>query len=118
MSSRAERRRRTRNEEKSQAVYTLTQAQIDSLKKEMSENATERAIVIMLGFPLVALRHGEGYGKVRLQRVLKDTMDIYYSYADKDVTLKELHKMIEDGTGLNIVSYVEQLKTMDKEAGK
>ena len=52
--SRAERRRLERDSSKSQKTYTLTQAQIDQMKKEVSMEATKKAFLMMMGFPLLA----------------------------------------------------------------
>ncbi len=52
---RAEMRRQKRADQKKQKVYTLTQAQIDKLKADATEEAVNQAMTLMLTIPLEVL---------------------------------------------------------------
>lgn len=109
--NRAEKRRLERDANKSQKVYTLTQAQIDEIKRDISIQSTKRAFHIMLAFPLMAMRDEFGFGKKRLQRIIDRILETYDAYEEKYITLEDLHTAIEDETGVAIMKYIrEELK--------
>lgn len=100
--NRSEKRRSERLIEKKQKVYTLTQAQIDKLKEDATMEATKRAFSIMLGFPLLALRDTFGFGKKRLTLFTDKVFEIYEAYNDDYIDLEDLHRTIEEETGVVI----------------
>ena len=101
--SRAERRRLERDNSKSQKTYTLTQAQIDQMKKEVSMEATKKAFVMMMGFPLLTLRDKFGFGKERLNRFMDKMMDLYEAYEMDYVDLADLNDTIMKETGVTLL---------------
>lgn len=100
--NRPEKRRQDRLLSKQTKTYTLTQAQIDKIKEEATKAATKRAFVIMLGLPLLALRDTFGFGKKRLTRFTDKVFEIYEAYNDDRLNLEDLHKTIENETGVSI----------------
>ena len=50
---RAERRRLEREKGKAQKTYTLTQAQIDEMKKKAVDEAVGTAFILMLAIPIM-----------------------------------------------------------------
>lgn len=106
MLTRAEKRRQERQATKKQATYTLTQAQIDQLKHEASMAATKRAFLIMLGFPMLALRDTEKYGKKRMNRFVDKVLAIYDAYEKKYLSLEDLHKTIAEETGVSLANRI------------
>ena len=101
--SRAERRRLERDNSKSQKTYTLTQAQIDQMKKEVSMEATKKAFLMMMGFPLLTLRDKFGFGKERLNRFMDKMMDLYEAYEMDYVDLDDLNDTIMKETGVTLI---------------
>lgn len=100
--NRAERRKQSRKIEQAEKVYTFTQAQIDNMKEEATKEATRRAFVLMLGFPLLALRDVENFGKKRLTRFTDKVFDIYDAFNEDRLTMEDMHKVIEEETGVTI----------------
>lgn len=101
--SRAERRRMERDSSKSQKTYTLTQAQIDQMKKEVSMEATKKAFLMMMGFPLLTLRDKFGFGKARLNRFMSHMLDLYEAYEMDYVDLADLDRTILEETGVTLL---------------
>lgn len=101
--SRAERRRLERDNSKAQNTYTLTQAQIDQMKKEVSMEATKKAFLMMMGFPLLTLRDKFGFGKARLNRFMDKMLDLYEAYENDYVDLDDLNNTILEETGVTLL---------------
>ena len=101
--SRAERRRLERDNSKSQKTYTLTQAQIDQMKKEVSMEATKKAFIMMMGFPLLTLRDKFGFGKERLNQFMDKMLDLYEAYEMDYVDLDDLNDTIMKETGVTLI---------------
>ena len=101
--SRAERRRLERNAKKSQAVYTLTAAQIEKIKKDATMEATKKAFIMMMGFPLLTLRDKFGFGKERLNRFMDKMMDLYEAYEMDYVDLADIDRTIMEETGVTLL---------------
>ena len=101
--SRAERRRLERDAGKKEKVYTLTQAQIDQMKKEVSMEATKKAFIMMMGFPLLTLRDKFGFGKERLNRFMDKMLDLYEAYEMDYVDLDDLNDTIMKETGVTLI---------------
>ena len=101
--SRAERRQSERETAKKQKTYTLTQAQIDQMKKEVSMEATKKAFIMMMGFPLLTLRDKFGFGKERLNRFMDKMLDLYEAYEMDYVDLDDLNDTIMKETGVTLI---------------
>ena len=101
--SRAERRRLERDNSKSQKTYTLTQAQLDEKLKAVEMQATKKAFVMMMGFPLLTLRDKFGFGKERLNRFMDKMMDLYEAYEMDYVDLDDLNDTIMKETGVTLI---------------
>ena len=101
--SREERRRLERDAKKSQAVYTLTAAQIEKIKKDATMEATKKAFLMMMGFPLLTLRDKFGFGKARLSRFTSHMLDMYEAYEMDYVDLADLDRTIMEETGVTLL---------------
>jgi len=101
--SRAERRRLERDNDKTQKTYTLTQAQLDEKLKAVEMQATKKAFVMMMGFPLLTLRDKFGFGKERLNRFMDKMMDLYEAYEMDYVDLADLDRTIMEETGVTLL---------------
>lgn len=98
--SRPEIRRQKRLQQTKQKTYTLTQSQIDTIKSDATKAATKRAFTIMLAMPMMVLRDQWGFGKKRLSLFTDKVFDIYEAYDDDRLTLVDMHKTIEEETGV------------------
>ena len=101
--SRAERRRLERNQANQTKTYTLTQAQLDEKLKAVEMQATKKAFVMMMGFPLLTLRDKFGFGKERLNRFMDKMMDLYEAYELDYVDLADLDRTIMEETGVTLL---------------
>ena len=101
--SRAERRQSERETAKKQKTYTLTQAQLDQKLKAVEMQATKKAFVMMMGFPLLTLRDKFGFGKKRLNRFMDKMMDLYEAYEMDYVDLADLDRTIMEETGVTLI---------------
>lgn len=101
--SRAERRRMERDNSKKQKTYTPTQAQLDEKLKAVEMQATKKAFVMMMGFPLLTLRDKFGFGKERLNRFMDKMMDLYEAYEMDYVDLADLDRTIMEETGVTLI---------------
>ena len=101
--SRAERRRLERDNSKSQKTYTLTQAQLDQKLKAVEMEATKKAFLMMMGFPLLTLRDKFGFGKARLNRFMDKMVDLYEAYELDYIDLADLDRTIMDETGVTLM---------------
>ena len=81
----------------------LTQAQIDQMKKEVSMEATKKAFIMMMGFPLLTLRDKFGFGKERLNQFMDKMLDLYEAYEMDYVDLDDLNDTIMKETGVTLI---------------
>lgn len=101
--SRAERRRLERDSSKSQKTYTLTQAQLDQKLKAVEMEATKKAFLMMMGFPLLTLRDKFGFGTARLNRFMDKMVDLYEAYELDYIDLADLDRTIMEETGVTLL---------------
>ena len=101
--SRAERRQADRETAKLQKTYTLTVAQIEKIKKDATMEATKKAFLMMMGFPLLTLRDKFGFGKARLNRFMSHMLDMYEAYEMDYVDLDDLNNTILEETGVTLL---------------
>ena len=101
--SRAERRQADRETAKLQKTYTLTQAQLDQKLKAVEMQATKKAFVMMMGFPLLTLRDKFGFGKERLNRFMDKMLDLYEAYEMDYIDLADLDRTIMEETGVTLL---------------
>ena len=101
--SRAERRQADRETAKLQKTYTLTVAQIEQIKKDATMEATKKAFLMMMGFPLLTLRDKFGFGKARLNRFMSHMLDMYEAYEMDYVDLDDLNNTILEETWVTLL---------------
>lgn len=105
---RAERRRQERDKGKAQKVYTLTQAQIDEIKKQAVNEATGIAFTLMLAIPVTVL-HDKYWVKTaskRLPEFVDQCLGLWDAYNADYVTLEDLSKTLWDEGGIKLESSV------------
>ena len=101
--SRAERRRLERDSSKSQKTYTLTQAQLDQKLKAVEMEATKKAFLMMMGFPLLTLRDKFGFGTAILNKFMDKMVDLYEAYELDYIDLADLDRTIMEETGVTLI---------------
>ncbi len=75
---------------------TLTRAKLGQIKKDVCDEATEKATLLFLA----ALHDEYGFGEKRLCRVL-ETISRYAEHIDNHlISLREVQKIVEKNTGL------------------
>jgi hypothetical protein len=103
--SRAERRRIERETKKKTKVYTLTQEQIDQIKREAGDKAIDTAFTLLLAIPLEVLI-GEGYwektAKKRLPKFLDEVLSLYDSWEKGVLTLEDLKADLWEYGGIKL----------------
>ena len=92
-----------RNQENQTKTYTLTQAQLDEKLKAVEMEATKKAFLMMMGFPLLTLRDKFGFGKERLNRFMDKMLDLYEAYEMDYVDLDDLNDTIMKETGVTLI---------------
>ena len=103
--NRAERRRAEKGALKSKKTYTLTQGQIDRIKKDAVAEASSIGFLLMLAIPLEVLI-GDGYweksAKKRLPKFLDDVLSLYDSWEKGVLTIEELREDLWEYGGIRL----------------
>lgn len=102
--NRAEMRRAKRENSKKQKTYTLTQAQIDSIKQEAIKEAVDKAFLLMLAIPVMVLhdKWWEKSAKKRCPKFVDQCLDLYDSFEKDYVTLEDLKQCLEEESGVRL----------------
>lgn len=99
MSTRAERRRREREAYRKEAVYNLTESQIQTIKNKAMDEAVARSVIFMVAFPLTVLER-EGWEPEQLEYLAEAIVDEYNAFADDERSIQDYAKYIYDITGM------------------
>lgn len=94
--------RRLRGVKQKVATYNLSKDQIEALKKDAVEKASEQAFILMLGIPLIVMRDEFGFGKRRLEHIAERMLSHYEAFEQGYVTLDDIKTTIEEETGIII----------------
>ena len=89
-------------------VYTLTEDDIERIKQDATNEAMNKAYVLMLGIPSMVLRDKFGYGSVRLERFTDGAFDYYDSFQKGDITLQDCLNCLKEECGISIVEKAKQ----------
>jgi len=108
MANRAERRRQKRQEKPK--VYTLTQDQIDQMKKDAANEATEKAFRMFMSIPLMVLHDKFGFGRIRGSRFMDYALIWFESVQNGETSLAEVMKIAEDLTGVRVIMDTSRTK--------
>lgn len=107
--NRAERRRIQKKQSKKEPVYNISEQNLNNLKQNATENATNTAFILMLGLPIMAfhdhisdLWKKEVDGKCREERFLDYILDLYDSFEKDYITLDDVIQTIKEETGATI----------------
>lgn len=101
---RAQRRRLEREQSKKTKVYTLTQEQIDKIKKDATDEAVSTGFKLMLAIPIMVL-HDKYWVKTagkRLPEFVDKCLDLYDSYEKGYITLEEINEVLWNEGGIKL----------------
>ncbi|SFE89661.1 hypothetical protein [Peptostreptococcus sp. D1] len=94
--NRAERRREKRNSEKK---VTLSNAEIEKIKRNTADSTFDTILALLYVLPLQILRN-QGWGKVRLQRFNDDLTDLINSTDFKRENVQSLVEKMKNDYGI------------------
>lgn len=72
------------------------------MKDEATKKAANTGFLLMLGLPILVLRDKWGFGKVRLERFIDQTIEMYETFDEGYLTIDNIHQAIEEETGIKI----------------
>ena len=116
--TRQQKRKLERDVKKKNKVLQMTAGQIQRLKADIVEDTAFKALILMLGIPLMVLRDKYDFGKIRLTRFIKQCIELYDSFDKGYITLDDMHKAILDETGINVTEIGSQFYFDDTEDKK
>ena len=101
---RAEMRRQKRADQKKQKVYTLTQAQIDKLKADATEEAVNQAMTLMLTIPLEVpiTDYWPKTAYKRGQEFTEKVLALYHRWEAGEVSMDELREDLWEYGGIRL----------------
>lgn len=101
---RAEMRRQKRADQKKQKVYTLTQAQIDKIKADATEEAVNQAMTLMLTIPLEVLitDYWPKTAYKRGQEFTEKVLALYHRWEAGEVSMDELKEDLWEYGGIRL----------------
>ena len=100
--TRQQKKKLERDAAKKNKVYHLTAAQIDQMKADITKEVSFRALILMLGIPLMVLRDKYGWGVIRLPRFIRQCIKLYDSFDKGYLTFDDMHAAIKDETGVDV----------------
>jgi len=83
-------------------TYNMNTQQIQTLKEDVAQEATERAFILMLGIPAMVLRDHFRFGRKRMEKFTDEVFELYDSYEKDYITLDDLIQTIYQETGVKI----------------
>ena len=106
--NRAERRKAGKTDKPK--VYMLTQDQIDQMKKDAADEATEKAFRMFMSIPLMVLHDKFGFGRIRGSRFMDYALIRFESVQSGETSLTELMKIAEDLSGVRVIMDTSRTK--------
>ena len=98
--NRAERRRAEKNAE-SDPVITMKRSDIERIKREAVEEATDSAMLLLLSIPIKVMRDKFDWGtKTRLPKLAEALIDEYQAFSEGEATLQEYQDMVYECCGV------------------
>lgn len=94
---------------KKAAKKMLGKRQVNMTARDLQEYKKQNqadAVQFVIYFSLLALRN-QGWGKVRLERFIKEIATIFEDFNNDLLTLKDIMDVIHEETGLNVEEVIE-----------
>lgn len=83
-------------------VYNLTWNQITEMKKQAAKEAVMDLAQLTLGLPVMYMRDKEGWGKVRLDRMIDGLLSLMDSYEKGYISLDDVRTALWEEVGVRI----------------
>ena len=83
-------------------TYNMSLAQIQQMKANAAREAVQSVIELTLGLPTMILHDKFGFGQVRLNRFLDETMALYQEYEEGRLSLEDVRDALWDEGGYKI----------------
>lgn len=107
--------RRKAGIKKKTATYNLTQEQlyseikkgVEEFRQELRTEAVDDALRVLAYVPLMVLRDKFGFGKVRLDKFLREFAELVDCVENDYVGFEDMIETIKDETGLVITDYIK-----------
>ena len=102
--NRAERRRLMKKENKKEPVYNISQQNLNEIKQNERETATETAMILLMSLPIKVLKEHYGWGnKKRLPKFAELLCDAYQDFDNSDRSLEDEVEFIYQQTGIKFL---------------
>ena len=98
--NRAERRRLQKKQNKKEAVYNISQQNLDKIKQDERENAITTAMILLFSLPIRVMKEHYGWGYKRLPELADLLTDAYQEFSEGNRTLEEEAKFVYELTGV------------------
>ena len=101
---RAEYRRQKKIEKSNKATYVMTQEQIDNMKKEITEEAINTAMILLLTLPMEVLMDHywpKTYAK-KIPEFTDHVLEYYRRWQDGEIKLEDLQKDLWEYGGVRL----------------
>lgn len=87
---------------KKEPVVNIKASDVQKMKLDASKEAAEKAFLLMLGLPVMALHDKFGFGPVRCERFTDAVLDLYDSFDKGYITLEDIHRTLKEESGITI----------------
>ena len=90
-------------------IISMKKSDIERIKREAAEEATETAMVLLLSIPVKVMHEVFGWGmRKRLPRLSDALIDEYQAFSDGDMTLQEYQDMVYEYCGVKFQKNKEE----------
>ena len=103
--NRAERRRSTKQEQKKQKTYVLTEGEIEKMKQDAVSKATRKAFLMFLSIPVMILLDKFGFDKLQLGQFMDYSLIWFESVQDDETHLMELVNVAREECGIDTINW-------------
>ena len=83
-------------------TYNFTLEQIEQIKREAVREAAMEVATLTLGFPVMYMKDKEGWGKIRLSRLIDGLLDMMDGYEKGYFTLEDVKNALWEEGDLKI----------------
>ncbi len=80
----------------------IKQDELNKIRKQAVSDATEKALLLVMALPLMALRDEFGFGKKRLERFSEKMEYLLDSFDKGYITIQDLHDCLKEEVGVEI----------------
>ena len=85
-----------------ETVINIKPTDITNIKIQATNEAVDRAFMLMISIPISIMHDKYGWGKVRCERLVEQILDRYEAYNKGFVSLEDLEQCLWDEGGIKI----------------